>query len=286
MDSKITRRGFLGAAAKAGLAVGAARLAGNLSSIDGVYAATKELEVEWYGHSFFSLRTSGGTKVVIDPYGSMGYPMPGSLQGDILTVSHEHFDHNNVGLVKGSPTVIRGLKDGGRDWDQIDQSIKDIRLYTIPTYHDGERGAKRGRNSIFVYEVDDLRLAHLGDLGHLLSDEELRMVGKVDLLFIPVGGFYTIDGHEATKVLEQIKPWAAIPMHYKTKVLPGWPGSDEGPFVRGKSGVRRTGKTTLKISKDSLPKSREIWVMSYEEEAPASQRAKPDDKTEAGTSSN
>ena len=281
VKDKISRRNFLGTMAKFGLVLGATHLTGNLLSKRGVYAAGKELEIKWYGHSFFSLTTSVGTRVIIDPFGNMGYSMPQDVGGDVLTISHEHFDHNNVAVVKGSPIVLRGLKEGGRDWNEIDRRIKDVRLYTIPTYHDKSQGSKRGKNVIFVYELDNLRLAHLGDLGHLLNDEQLRKLGAIDLLFIPVGGFYTIDGIDATKVVDQVKPSWIIPMHYKTEVLPNWPGSDESVFLRGKGDVEKLEANTVKISKDDLARNRGISLMSYEEGTPS----KPDDKMDGATDS-
>ena len=280
MKNKISRRNFLGAAAKVGLAVGGVNLARNLFSLDLGHAGAKGTEIVWYGHSFFSITTSAATKIVIDPYSSIGYPIPRGVRGDILTVSHEHFDHNNVDIISGNPAIIRGLKEGGRDWNEVERQIKDVRLYSVSTYHDKSQGTKRGKNAIFVYEVDDLRLAHLGDLGHTLTDAQVERLGELDLLFVPVGGFFTIDGVDAAKVVKQIRPRIAIPIHYKTRVLANWPGSDENVFLQRVGGVvNRVGRTMIRVTKDDLPSSEEIWVMNYEQEVPV----QPDDKTNTAT---
>lgn len=222
------------------------------------------LVIRWYGQAFFLLTSSAGTRIAVDPFGAIGFPMPADVQADAVTISHEHQDHNNAGLVKGSPEVVRGLVEGGKDWNRIDQKVKGVRLYTLASFHDGEQGARRGRNAIFVFEVDGLRLAHLGDLGTLLSPEQLQQMGPIDVLFIPVGdGPFTIGPEEATKVMEQVRPRVTIPMHYKTPARPQWPGKDEKEFVAGKPNVRRLGGHTLRISRGTLPAAPEIVVMEY-----------------------
>lgn len=229
----------------------------------GAAAFSQEVTIRWFGQSFFEITASDGTKIIADPYGEIGYPLP-SVEGKIVTVTHEHRDHNNVGLVKGNPEVLRGLTEGGKDWNKIDKKIGAIRVYTVPTYHDKKEGAERVKNAIFVYEMDGLRLAHLGDLGHILTPEQLQAIGRVDLLFLPVGGGgFTIDGKEATQVADQINPRIVVPMHYKTAARPDWPGTDEKVFLQGKANVRRLETTSFKISRDKLPREREIIMLQY-----------------------
>jgi len=241
-------------------------LSAALLAVPGIaWPQDRGLTIRWYGQSFFLLTSSAGTRIAVDPFGQIGFPMPADVQADAVTISHNHVDHNNPGLIKGSPEVLRGLTADGKDWNRIDQKVKDVRIYSVRSYHDTEQGAKRGPNAIFVYELDGLRLAHLGDVGMLLSPEQLQQIGAVDILFIPVGnGPFTIGPEEATKVVEQVKPGVTIPMHYKTPARPQWPGKDEKEFVAGKPNVRRLGGHTLTISKATLSAAPQIIVMEYQ----------------------
>src|SRR5262249_22724611 len=138
------------------------------------------------------------------------------------------------------PKVLYGLKGGGRkiDWTPIDEMFRDVRVRTVGAYHDNVEGMERGKNTIFILEVDGLRIVHLGDLGHLLSDREIKKIGPVDVLMIPVGGVYTINGSEAKKVVEHLKPKQYIlPMHYGTKVFMDLLPPDE--FLEDQKNVKR-----------------------------------------------
>lgn len=219
--------------------------------------------LQWLGHSTFLLTSSQGTRVLLDPMPlNMGYnvaPIPGV---DAITVGHEHSDHNNVGLASGSPTVIRGLVGG--DWAKIEQRVKDIAIRNLPTFHDEKEGKERGKNSVFLFEVDGLRLVHLSDLGHLLSAEQVRALKPVDVLMIPVGGFYTIDATQASQVVEQLSPKIVLPMHYKTpRLRADWPGSGVEPFLSGKK-VERPDTNTLSLSPATLPQATTVVVLNYE----------------------
>ena len=224
----------------------------------------KTLTIRWYGQSFFLLTSSTGTRIAVDPFGQIGFPMPAVVQADAVTISHNHVDHNNPELVKGPPEILRGLTADGKDWNRIDRKVKEVRMYSVPAYHDAEQGGRRGRIAIFVYKVDGLRLAHLGDLGTLLSPEQVQQIGAVDILFIPVCDRpFTIGPEEATQVVERVKPQVTIPMHYKTPARPQWEGKDENEFVAGKPNVRRLGSHTLTISKATLPATPQIIVFEY-----------------------
>lgn len=191
--------------------------------------------VQWLGQACFLLETpinptekplgkanepSSGSKsyrIVIDPYGpDVGYPVD-SLKADLVFVSHEHFDHNNIKMVSGAK-VIRGLTDGGNRWaDLREEMAPGLSLRTIGVYHDSVKGKERGLNSISIFTLHGIRIVHLGDLGHLLTREEAKAVGAVDLLLLPVGGVYTINGTQAQQIAALFKPKIVIPMHFKTK---------------------------------------------------------------------
>jgi L-ascorbate metabolism protein UlaG (beta-lactamase superfamily) len=184
----------------------------------------------------------------------------------LVTISHEHTDHNNAALATGSPTILRGL--AANDWAKIDQKIKGVRVYTVPTYHDDKQGSARGKNAVFVFDLDGLRVVHLGDLGHPLSDDQVKQIGAVDVVMIPVGGFYTIDGKGAAEVVGQLKPKIAIPMHYKTpdvsKSLADVLATVDGftAALGASAKVTQPGKTVT-ISSLKLPTELTVMLMSY-----------------------
>jgi L-ascorbate metabolism protein UlaG (beta-lactamase superfamily) len=170
---------------------------------------------------------------------------------DIVTVSHEHHDHNNVAAVQGNPKVVKGT---------VTVEVNGIKFKGIPTYHDDAGGEMRGTNTIFCFEIDGIRLCHLGDLGHQLSDEQVAGVGKVDILFIPVGGYFTIDAKGATEVSDRLKPRVIIPMHFRTDRYSGpLVGVDE--FLRGKKGVSRLDASEVEFKAEQLPTSTQIVVL-------------------------
>ena len=164
-------------------------------------------KLTWLGQACFVLETAAGTRVVMDPIPKgLGYELPSNLRADLVTISHEHADHNNVALVAGKPRVIRGLTSDRKGWTRVDEKVKDVSVRAVAVYHDDKRGAVRGLNTVFIFEVGGLRIAHLGDLGNTLTDEQLAAIGLVDVLLIPVGGTFTIDGRQATRVVEQLRP--------------------------------------------------------------------------------
>jgi L-ascorbate metabolism protein UlaG (beta-lactamase superfamily) len=217
-----------------------------------------EVEVRYYGHSMFSL-TADGTTIVIDPFNDdIGHPRP-QVAPDAVVVSHEHFDHNNVALCGGSPKVIRGLADEGARHAALDVRVGPVRITGVPCYHDDQQGAARGKNTITIFEVEGLRVVHLGDLGHILDDAQVRAIGRVDVLLVPVGGHYTIGPAEAGRVIEQLAPRIAVPMHFKTEANASWPIGTLDDFLRGRPGVRRVGATFV-VSPQTLPGQQEIWA--------------------------
>lgn len=162
--------------------------------------------IQWIGHASFLIET-GGRKIITDPYEDYtGYPILG-LAADIVTVSHEHRDHNAVHHVAGSPHVVRG--NGSFD-------LGDIQIEGIPSFHDNQGGAVRGRISIYRISSEGLNLVHLSDLGLIPDEKLIKLIGQPDILFIPVGGLYTIDAAQAAQTVQLLAPRIVIPMHYKT----------------------------------------------------------------------
>jgi L-ascorbate metabolism protein UlaG (beta-lactamase superfamily) len=214
------------------------------------------IKVEWFGHATFQLTSSKSTRVLMDPHAREDLRWP-SVSPHIVTASHPHFTHSNLAMAKGSPLVLHGLLGVGEDWNRVHTVWRDVSIYTVPAYHDKSRGLERGRNAIFVVRMDDLCVAHLGDLGHPLTPEQLRLLGKIDILLVPLaGGMFTIDSHEARDVLSQVKPRIAVPMHY------WWEEALHG-FVRDHPRVRRIQSSSFTISKASLPKEPEIVVLNF-----------------------
>jgi L-ascorbate metabolism protein UlaG (beta-lactamase superfamily) len=171
------------------------------------------MDITYLGHSCFKLRGKNST-VITDPYpDSIGLKLP-SMSADIVTVSHtQHDDHDAIDKVSGTarrqdPFVISAPGE---------YEIGGVSVFSVNTYHDNKQGEDRGKNTAYLIHIDDVRIAHLGDLGHELSDKQVEELGEVDVLLCPVGGVYTIDAKEAVKVINSIQPGIVIPMHFKTK---------------------------------------------------------------------
>jgi L-ascorbate metabolism protein UlaG (beta-lactamase superfamily) len=203
----------------------------------------------WIGQACFTLQV-GDTRIVLDPVpAKMGY-FAGPFEADVVTVSHEHFDHNALESVAGKPQVLRGLTADGKDWNPVKFENKDVKITSIPVYHDDVQGAKRGKNAMFLIEAKGLRILHTGDLGHSLSPETLERVGKVDVLLICVGGYYTVDGAGARAVIAQLKPRVVVPMHYKTDPKSELPIASESDFLAGWKHVKRAESNELALTGD------------------------------------
>jgi len=209
------------------------------------------MKIKWLGHASFLITSDTGLKIITDPYETGGDLSYGQIKesADIVTVTHDHVDHNNVAAIGGNPRVVRGAAN-----------IKGIEFKGIPTYHDDAGGGKRGRNTILCFELDGMRLCHLGDLGHQLSDSQAAELGRVDILFIPVGGFYTIDARLATQLCDRLKPKVIVPMHYKTAKC-AYPITGVEEFLKGKKDVRRLDASEVELKPGQLPPSTQIVVL-------------------------
>ena len=226
----------------------------------------KKVELKWLGHACFFLKSSQGLRIVTDPFeGGMGerigFPRlkdREEIVADIIIVSHEHGDHNAVDEVNqanGGALIVRGT---GKS------EAKGIIFRGIGTFHDKEKGARRGPNTIFVFTVDGITFCHLGDLGHQLSDEQIKEIGEVDVLLIPVGGGPTINAEEATEITNKLKTKIAIPMHYRHKRAKiTWLAPVDG-FLKGKEDVKMVKSDSIEISSDELPEKLQIVVLVSE----------------------
>ena len=225
------------------------------------YAANVDATIQYFGHNFFLITTSKGTRIVTDPLGPGWYPNP-NVVGDVVTVGKEMFNHNAVQIVLGNPLILRGLINYGSDWNKVSMSFKDTFIYNVPIHQNAEviEGIK---GSAFVFDLGTLCIAHLGDLSQKLNEQQIKAFGKVDVALTPIGGGRTMGPDLAREVLAQLKPKIAIPMHHR----------DNPYLVKQFSAGLKTQilKTdTLAVSKDALPSSLEIRVlqprgaMSYE----------------------
>ncbi len=221
-------------------------------------AKLASMEIRSLGHASFRIKGKRAI-VVTDPYNhpDMGFKMP-RVSADMVTVSHGHRDHNYVeGVTKTSrrePFVISGPGE---------YEIMGAAVFGIPSYHDSSQGEERGKNTIYVINMDGIRLAHLGDLGHLLSEKQLEKINGVDILFVPVGGIVTIGPKEAAELVSQIEPGIVIPMHYQTpdlklKIAPSLAPVED--FLK-EMGVEGKPVDKLVVSRDKLPEERTVVVL-------------------------
>ena len=200
------------------------------------------MNITWLGQACFKIQGKEVT-IITDPYdGKIGLKLP-RLNAEIVTISHNNYDHNNIKAVSGQPFII----DTPGEYE-----IKKVFIWGIPSWHDNKEGADRGANTIFIYQFEDIKLAHLGDLGTTLSNGQLEKLEGVDILLIPVGGVYTIDGKKAAEVVNQIEPRIVIPMHYK---IPNLKIKLEAvDKFCSEMGVKKNGpEEKLKITKKDLP---------------------------------
>ncbi len=211
------------------------------------------MKIKYLGHSSFMITSETGIKIITDPYVTGGEFSYGEIQesADIVLVSHDHSDHSNVAAVGGNPKLVRGA---------VTTEIKGIEFKGIATYHDDAGGRLRGKNAIFCFEVDGIKVCHLGDLGHQLSAQQVAELGKVDILLIPVGGFYTIDARVASQVCDKLTPKVIIPMHYKTDKC-RLPIASVDEFLRGKKEVSRLDASQAEFKQAELPASTKIIVL-------------------------
>jgi len=232
----------------------------SLTSKKNINSAENEVVIKWFGQSCFLIITTEKTKILIDPVEFKGYHLPKGIEPDIVTISHNHPDHNRVDVVDGNPMVLKGTTSNIQKVISIDKKINDVRIYTVPSYHDPGR---HGMNAIFVFEFDGIRIAHLGDLGTTLSDNQIEVIGEVDILMIPVGGQFTISGTNADSVINQLKVHSLVfPMHYRTEAFKSLPYSADD-FLKGKENVIKISGNIFIQNLLNIPQKRENIVLDY-----------------------
>ena len=177
-----------------------------------VYAAEPDVTIEFFGHNFFQITSPKGTKIITDPVSPGFYPTP-NVAPHAITVGREHPNHNYVEIAKNSPVILRGLSNYGAEWNKVSTTVKDILVYTVPIYQQQYGNALKG--AAFVFDLGTICVAHLGDLAHKLTEDQIKAFGKVDIALIPIGGMFTMPPDTAREVLQQLKPKIAIPMHYR-----------------------------------------------------------------------
>lgn len=198
--------------------------------------------------------------MITDPFetAAVGLKMP-KVSAEIVTVSHEHADHNNIKAVTGTasrkePFVINAAGE---------YEVGGIGVIGVQTFHDDKDGAERGKNLVYTYQIDNVIVCHLGDLGHKLSEDQVEDIGQVDILLAPVGGVFTIGGQEVVEVIGQLSPSIVIPMHYKA---PGMISSFDGmatlqTFLEKSALGKARNEQTLKITQEELPEELEIVTL-------------------------
>lgn len=208
------------------------------------------MEITWYGQACFRLR-GRRRSVVTDPYGpEIGLTLP-RLSATIVTVSHQHTDHNHVKAIRGSPYIVHGPGE---------YEVGGIFVIGIATYHDAKRGQERGKNTAYLIEFEDMTICHLGDLGHIPTQEQVEQFNDVDVLLVPVGGRVTLTGTRAAEVVNLLEPRIVIPMHYR---VPGLKASIESAsrFLREMAVETPEKLESLRISKGQLPEQTRVALL-------------------------
>jgi len=212
------------------------------------------MKIKFLGHAAFLITSEKGVRIITDPYkpgcfdGGIKYA-PITEEADIVTISHEHDDHNSTSI-NGRPEFVR---NPGKN------TIKDILINGTQTFHDTGGGAERGMNTVFKMTIDGMNVVHLGDLGHPLSDETVKKIGDVDILLIPVGGYFTIDAETADGIARKLRPKIVIPMHFKTDKC-GFPIASIDDYAENRDVKKVDGE--FEISKENLPNIVTTYVLT------------------------
>jgi len=211
------------------------------------------MEISWFGHSCFRIKGSH-TVVITDPCPpELGYAL-GKPSAHIVTVSHRHAGHAYVRGITGDPKVITGPGE---------YEISGVLIIGLPTYHDASRGSERGKNTVYLMEVDEVSICHLGDLGHSLTVEQIETLGKVDILLVPVGGVSTINAPVAAEIMRRLEAKVVIPMHYKTDVITR-ELEPVARFLKEAGAEQATPQPKFSVNKSNLPPTTQVVLLDYQ----------------------
>lgn len=252
-------------------------LAGLMVAAGPAPAQDKSPRLQWFGQSFFVLETARGTRVAIDPHAIEAFGRP-VTRADAICITHPHPDHTRVEAIENRATAktFEGVKaaagpaggpPGRAQWNPIDETFRDVKIRTVGVYHDQSQGMLRGKNAVFVFEFDGLKVVHLGDLGHQLNEDQLRQIGPVDVLLVPVGGIYTLNGDQAKRVVAAIQPrMYVLPMHFGTRLFDDVLPPDE--FLEGQANVRKLpGTNELPLTRPEKPGEPAVVLLGWEKPA-------------------
>jgi L-ascorbate metabolism protein UlaG (beta-lactamase superfamily) len=210
------------------------------------------LQIRWHGHSCFEITNK--VTLVTDPHDgkSIGIHAP-NVTGDIILVSHDHYDHNSVKSVE-------------KEWSKVitdtrKRNISNVEIKGIESFHDECCGEKRGSNIIYKFTMENITFCHMGDLGHDLDEDTVQKIGDVDILFIPIGGTFTLDAKQAWRIIKKVKPRIAVPMHYKIGGL-SLPITGIEPFLEESNYEILKVGNEIDIEKEDLPEEPEIWTFT------------------------
>ena len=210
------------------------------------------IKIRWHGHSCFEF--SNGKSLVIDPHDGVSIGIaPPRARADIVLITHDHFDHNQARAVEKEDTIV--IRES--------KIIDSIEIEALKAYHDKEMGKKRGEINMYLVKYDFLKFLHVGDLGHALDDKTIEKIGKIDMLFLPVGGVFTIDAEEAYEIASKIDTKVIVPMHYKIEGL-SLPIERVDRFleIASESYPIRYVANEIEVEEDDIPSKKEIWVFT------------------------
>ena len=211
------------------------------------------MDITWLGHSCFRIKSSQAV-IITDPYPpDLGYSL-GKPSARIVTVSHQHPSHSYVQGVGGNPRIVKGPGE---------YEISGVLIIGVATFHDADRGKTRGKNTVYLMEADGISVCHLGDLGHVLTNEQVEEIDNVDVLLLPVGGISTIDAPMAAEVIRQLEPKAVVSMHYKTQAISRELDPVEN-FLKEMGMDEIQSQPKLSFTRSNLPASTQVFLLDYQ----------------------